>query len=214
MNKYQLHIGQALTILKTLPPESVNCCVTSPPYWNLRDYGVEGQLGLEATPEEYVCKMVEIFREVRRVLRDDGNVWLNLGDCYSAGTRDYNSFRRDRHHVCVPHVLPSGLKPKNLVGIPWAVAFALREDGWYLRSDIPWIKRNGMPESTKDRPTLAIDHIFLLSKSEKYHYDVEAVKKIADGDTHARYARGRSGDHKWRDGGPGNQSITKSYTHM
>jgi DNA modification methylase len=123
-----IYLGNALDVLKEMPSESVHCCVTSPPYWGLRDYGVDGQIGLEPSPEEYVSKMVEVFREVRRVLRDDGTLWLNLGDSYAAGSRDFNSFRRDRAHVAVPAVkTPPGLKPKDLVGVPWMVAKALRD---------------------------------------------------------------------------------------
>ena len=137
--------------LKQIEEKSVHCIVTSPPYWGLRDYGVVGQLGRESTPEEYVANMVEVFRGIKRVLRDDGTVWLNLGDSYS--------------------------QTKNLVGIPWRVAFALRADGWYLRSDIIWHKPNPMPESVTDRPTKSHEYIFLLSKSQKYYYDHEAIKE-------------------------------------
>ena len=173
--------------LKQLPDNSINCCVTSPPYWGLRDYGVEGQLGLESTPEEYVAKMVEVFREVKRVLRDDGTLWLNLGDSY------YN-YRPGKGQALVkqtvsktkqdlPDTCPRrgnklvGLKEKDLVGIPWMVAFALRADGWYLRSDIIWHKPNPMPESVTDRPTKAHEYIFLLSKSSKYYYDADSIRE-------------------------------------
>ena len=175
--------------LKQLPDNSINCCVTSPPYWGLRDYGVEGQLGLESTPEEYVSKMVEVFREVKRVLRKDGTLWLNLGDSY------YN-YRPGKGQVLVkqtvsktkqdlPDTCPrrgnklAGLKEKDLVGIPWMVAFALRADGWYLRQDIIWHKPNPMPESVKDRCTKAHEYIFLLTKSAQYYYDNEAIKEKA-----------------------------------
>lgn len=179
--------GDALTVLKSMPDEIVNCVVTSPPYWGLRDYGVIGQLGLEPTPDEYVDKMVLIFREVRRVLRDDGTLWLNMGDSYSAGTRDYNSFRRDRGHVCPPRPFPPpGLKPKNLVGIPWRIAFALQADGWYLRQDIIWHKPNPMPEAVKDRPTKSHEYLLLFSKSRKYYYDNEAIMEPVTGNAHPR----------------------------
>jgi DNA modification methylase len=178
--KYQLHIGDALQILKTMPDQSVNCWVTSPPYWGLRDYGVDGQLGLEKTPEEYVAKMVEIFREARRVLRDDGTLWLNLGD-------SYNNFRVSTPPQTVHNgeirgkfkgrrPVSNSLKEKDLVGIPWMVAFALRADGWYLRQDIIWHKPNPMPESVKDRCTKAHEYLFLLSKSERYYFDQDAIK--------------------------------------
>ena len=166
--------------LKQLPDNSINCCVTSPPYWGLRDYGVEGQLGLEPTPEEYVAKMVEVFREVKRVLRDDGTLWLNLGDCYngSGGAGgDYNKGGLKEGQPKYPGRKVATLKPKDLVGIPWMVAFALRADGWYLRQDIIWHKPNCMPESVKDRCTKAHEYIFLLSKSKKYYYDNEAIKE-------------------------------------
>ena len=169
--------------LKQLPDNSINCCVTSPPYWGLRDYGVEGQIGLEKTPEEYVSKMVEVFREVKRVLRKDGTLWLNLGDSYAGSGRGPtgrngigNQEKRQGFHS-PKVVIPTGLKPKDLVGIPWMVAFALRADGWYLRQDIIWHKPNPMPESVKDRCTKAHEYIFLLSKSSKYYYDAEAIKE-------------------------------------
>lgn len=177
--------GDALEVLRTLPDGFVHTCVTSPPYWGLRDYGVEGQIGLEPTPEEYVERLVEVFREVRRVLRDDGTLWLNLGDSYAAnvkardkqfGNSEFNTNRPSRKLTKLPPRSISGmLKPKDLVGIPWRVAFALQEDGWYLRSDIIWHKPNAMPESVKDRPTKAHEYIFLLAKSEKYYYDYEAI---------------------------------------
>ncbi len=170
--------------LKQLDDNSINCCVTSPPYWGLRDYGVEGQLGLESTPEEYVAKMVEIFREVKRVLRKDGTLWLNLGDSY-CGTGNKGEYKdpkyldgRNGQKVALNNKI-KGLKSKDLVGIPWMVAFALRADGWYLRQDIIWHKPNAMPESVKDRCTKAHEYIFLLSKSRKYYYDNEAIKETA-----------------------------------
>ncbi len=146
-----------------------------------------GAFGLEPTPELYIEHTVEIFREVRRVLRKDGTVWLNLGDSYAAGTRDYNSFRRDRGHVCVPRPdPPPGFKPKDLCGIPWRVALALQADGWWLRQDIIWSKPNPMPESVTDRCTKSHEYIFLLTKSAKYFYDAEAVKEEVTGNAHAR----------------------------
>jgi DNA modification methylase len=165
---------------------SVQCCVTSPPYWGLRDYGTPGQLGLEPTPEEYVEHMVEVFREVRRVLRDDGVLWLNLGDSYAAN-RSYQV--PDSKHVDVGNnggmSVPPGLKPKDLVGVPWRVAFALRADGWWLRSDIIWHKPNPMPESVTDRPTRSHEYLFLLTKAARYYYDAEAVKERSTGQTGA-----------------------------
>jgi DNA modification methylase len=168
--------------------QSVHCCVTSPPYFGLRDYGHDGQIGLEPTPEEYVQKMVEVFREVRRVLRDDGTLWLNLGDSYarqggkvSEQSRHWDGRERDpgamhstRHVDNMP-----GFKPKDLIGIPWRVAFALQADGWYLRQDIIWHKPNPMPESVRDRCTKAHEYIFLMAKSERYYFDSESIKVSA-----------------------------------
>ncbi len=176
--------GDVLAGLATLPDASVHCCVTSPPYWGLRDYGHEGQIGLEATPAEYVAKMVAVFREVRRVLRDDGTLWLNLGDSYAGsnqtgGTNSKETGRRKDRMIANRNTgqVPDGLKAKDLVGIPWRVAFALQADGWYLRSDIIWSKPNPMPESVTDRPTKAHEYLFLLSKSERYHYDADAISE-------------------------------------
>jgi DNA modification methylase len=154
--------------------------VTSPPYWGLRDYGVTGQLGLEPTPDAYVARLVEVFREVRRVLADDGTLWLNLGDSYAAsnasGAQGTTGQRATRTFTArTTPKMADGLKPKDLVGIPWRVAFALQADGWYLRSDIIWSKPNPMPESVTDRPTKAHEYVFLLSKSERYYYDADAI---------------------------------------
>ena len=178
----KIHIGDALTILRTFPDEFVHCVVTSPPYWGLRDYGTEGQLGLEKTPEEYVGKMVEVFREVKRVLRPDGSLWLNLGDSYcgsdeKSSNTGTTSVKQARNKGAYRAPYADGLKPKDLVGIPWAVAFALRADGWYLRSDIIWAKPNPMPESVRDRPTKAHEYVFLLTKNQKYYFDAEAVRE-------------------------------------
>jgi DNA modification methylase len=184
-----------------LPDGSMNMCVTSPPYWGLRDYGHDGQLGLESTPEQYVANMVEVFREVKRVLRDDGTLWLNIGDSYAAQrggshqpaetlaggkhgkTDDGETVNRDRHAGYNPSRNASaiGLKHKDLVGIPWMLAFALRADGWYLRQDIIGHKPNPMPESVTDRCTKAHEYLFLLSKSERYYYDGKAMQEPAVG---------------------------------
>lgn len=175
--------------LRSLPDEVVQCVVTSPPYWGLRDYGVGGQIGLEKTPEEYVQKLVEVFREVRRVLRKDGTLWLNLGDSYAGSGRGGNNpeywpkhkmFGKEGYADGIlgrPCSVPEGLKQKDLVGIPWHVAFALQAEGWYLRSDIIWAKPNPMPESVTDRPTKSHEYIFLLTKSPRYYYDAEAIKE-------------------------------------
>jgi DNA modification methylase len=191
MRNSQLIQGDWIEVLRTMPDESVHCVVTSPPYWGLRDYGVTGQLGLERTPDEYVAKMVEGFREVRRVLRNDGTLWLNLGDAYVHGVPgggcvfangrtqgDRTSYESDkargREKISTK---VAGLKTKDLVGIPWLIAFALRSDGWYLRQDIIWAKPNPMPESVRDRCTKAHEYIFLLSKSERYYYDQDAIRE-------------------------------------
>ena len=197
---WQLYQGDALETLKQMEDESINCCVTSPPYWGLRDYGVDVQLGLEPTPEEYVANMVEVFREVKRVLRNDGTLWLNLGDSYVGSWGNYGGQKRgmgsqrkiisgSRIHQEAYDGLEkwrpptsnkiNNLKPKDLAGIPWRVALALQADGWWLRSDIIWAKPNPMPESVTDRPTKAHEYIFLLSKSDRYFYDNEAIKEPA-----------------------------------
>lgn len=175
--------GDALTELRKLPDESVHCCVTSPPYWGLRDYGISGQLGLEPTPELYVQHLGEIFREVKRVLGKDGTLWLNLGDSYWGSGQGYGDIKTtNKNHVGSrerrkPEYRDCNLKSKDLVGIPWRVAFALQADGWYLRSDIIWAKPNPMPESVTDRPTKSHEYIFLLSKSAKYYFDQEAGRE-------------------------------------
>jgi DNA modification methylase len=187
--------------MRTLTDASVHCCVTSPPYWGLRDYGHDGQIGLESTPEAYVARMVEVFREVRRVLRDDGTLWLNLGDSYCGGggyapDAPCNQRRADgeswgamnafsvregeARKKARPGYTPPGLKAKDLCGIPWRVAFALQADGWWLRQDIIWHKPNPMPESVRDRCTKAHEYVFLLTKSERYYYDAEAVSEPAN----------------------------------
>lgn len=181
-------VGDARTELSHLLVNSVQCVVTSPPYWGLRDYGVADQIGVETTPDAYVQEIVAVFREVWQVLRDDGTVWLNLGDSYAAN-RSYQvpSTKGGKKHSPAQavggkgSVVPPGLKSKDLVGIPWMVAFALRADGWYLRSDIIWAKPNPMPESVTDRPTRSHEYIFLLTKKEKYYYDAEAIKEPAVG---------------------------------
>lgn len=167
-----------------LASESVQCVVTSPPYWGLRDYGVDGQLGLERTPEEYVSKLVSVFREVRRVLKKDGTVWLNLGDSYNGSgykEKQVNSPKQmsNRGAQSQRGTSVDYLKPKDLIGIPWRVAFALQADGWWLRSDIIWSKPNPMPESVRDRPTRAHEYLFLLTKSARYYYDADAVAEPA-----------------------------------
>ncbi|NQU42718.1 site-specific DNA-methyltransferase [bacterium] len=267
-----LHQGDALAVLRSLPDEIAQTCVTSPPYWGLRDYDVAGQIGQEATPEEYVDVLSRVFAEVRRVLKPTGTLWLNLGDSYwsrangSIGRstlegsqcaaieyRKTNSLRKkyQRHPV---------LKHKDMVGIPWRLAFALQgsavipcatirqwadwlagaraaqdwemvamvekrlrlwdftsaleKNGWTLRTDIIWHKPNAGPESVKDRPTKDHEYLFLLSKNSRYYYDAGAIAEPTKPDTSARYERGRSSKHKWSDGGPGNQTIARTFRHM
>lgn len=202
----RIHFGDCLETLRRMPSGLVNTCVTSPPYFGLRDYGHPGQIGLEETPEEFIGKLVEVFREVRRVLRDDGTAWINMGDSYArnpakggSGPGGKNAAYSDSYGRAAgaraggAADLPvrasvSGVKEKDLLGIPWMLAFALRADGWYLRKEIIWHKPNPMPESVTDRPTKAHEHIFLLAKSPTYYYDHEAIKEPAK---------------DWSRGGPG-----------
>jgi DNA modification methylase len=205
-----MHCADALEFLKLMPPESIHCCITSPPYWGLRDYKIEskvwsdgwkGCLGLEPTPEMYIEHLVQIFREIKRVLRKDGTLWLNLGDSYAGSAQGWGhekqyagpkqatnrgSLNQPLTEIKIGFQRPpgyisskqkSGLKPKDLCGIPWRVALALQADGWWLRSDIIWSKPNPMPESVRDRPTRSHEYIFLLTKSAKYYFDSEAVKE-------------------------------------
>ena len=179
-------IGNVLDVLPTLAAGRFRCCVTSPPYWGLRDYGHPDQLGLEPTPEAYVARMVDVFREVRRTLTDDGTLWLNVGDSYAGqpgGFQGKNGQRASRTFTArIGHdKRAAGLKAKDLCGIPWRLAFGLQNDGWYLRSDIIWHKPNPMPESIKDRPTKAHEYVFLLSKSPRYFYDHKAASEDATG---------------------------------
>jgi DNA modification methylase len=203
--------GDCRDVLKTLPAESVHCCITSPPYFGLRDYGVGGQMGLESSPDEFIAGMVEVFREVRRVLREDGTLWLNIGDSYAGSwgaqsrgnttgedkaTITGRSPLSARQIAAHPHTtltgnrgVGNGVKPKDLIGIPWMLAFALRSDGWYLRQDIIWHKPNPMPESVSDRCTKAHEYVFLLSKSPRYYYDQESILEPVSPNTHARLSQ-------------------------
>jgi DNA modification methylase len=181
---YELYQGDAIEVMRTLPANSVQCCVTSPPYFGLRDYGHDGQIGLENTPDAYIAKLVEVFREVRRVLRDDGVLWLNLGDSYGHGTKATRQQSRTSDKVSErQHEAQGGRhggEAKQLLGIPWRVAFALQADGYILRSEIIWHKRAPMPESVTDRPTKAHEQVFLLTKSAQYFYDAEAIAEPAN----------------------------------
>jgi DNA modification methylase len=202
-----IHQIDALALLKALPSNYVNCAVTSPPYWGLRNYGIDGQIGLEPTMHAFIDRMVVLFREVRRVLRDDGTLWLNLGDSYAGSGKGGNpegsqwsgfvaNKAREASAKTQANGVPNGLKPKDLCGIPWRVALALQDDGWYLRSDIIWAKPNPMPESVTDRPTKAHEYIFLLTKSVKYWYDSDAIREPCKQESSERAKRGVSDHHK------------------
>ncbi|UII74202.1 site-specific DNA-methyltransferase [Pseudomonas sp. HN11] len=185
MKQHRVLIGDCIESMRTLPDKSVHMCVTSPPYYGLRDYGVDGQIGLEETPAEFIGRLVEVFREVRRVLQDDGTAWVNMGDSYATDSKWGGS--TGGKHVKALHGDGSigrtrtrtGLPDKNLMGMPWRLAFVLQNDGWYLRQDIIWSKPNPMPESTKDRCTKSHEYLFLLSKSPRYYYDQNAIKEPA-----------------------------------
>ena len=184
MKTEKIYQGNCIEVLKDFPDESIDCVVTSPPYWGLRDYNEEEQLGLEETPEEFVANLVKVFSEVKRVLKSSGSVWLNLGDSYAMSSmRGKNSEFKGAVNqskqgiVGIDKKIPIGLKPKDLVGIPFRVAFALQADGWYLRQDIIWHKPNPMPESVQDRCTKSHEYIFLLTKSPKYFYDIDAIRE-------------------------------------
>lgn len=218
---YRIIEGDCIEGMRRLEGQSVNCVVTSPPYFGLRDYGHDGQIGLEASPDAFVAKLVEVFREVRRVLRDDGTVWLNLGDSYSGagpsgasyqskttmereGKSSDGAFRiskslaqRGLTYAEKKPIPTPGLKAKDLIGIPWRVAFALQADGWYLRQDIIWHKPNPMPESVRDRCTKAHEYIFLLSKSERYYFDSLAMQEPASkGAAGSEFHTGKTGAHQ------------------
>lgn len=177
-------LGDSLVILKTIPSDSVHCCVTSPPYYALRDYGTEGQIGREATPEEYIERLVAVFSEARRVLRPDGTFWLNIADTYCKNAKQ-------------------GAKQKDMLGIPWRLALALRQDGWYLRSNIIWEKGNAMPESVTDRCSRSYEHVFQLSKSKRYYFDRAAIAEPVAPSTLVRMQSGRGGSHKYAEHVPG-----------
>ena len=231
-------IGDCRAQLRTIEAGTVQTCVTSPPYWGLRDYGVDGQIGLEAHPDEFVAELVDVFREVHRVLRDDGTLWMNLGDTY-AGSRSgpdspgtstlggsrhsqnaakdgkkaarklIDSYRRDGAPVPRSDVVVPGLRPKQLIGIPWRVALALQDDGWILRQDIIWAKPNPMPESIRDRCTKSHEYLFLLAKAQRYYFDQDAIREPASPGTHARMAQHPAG---WESGtGRGHRSTIGRY---
>lgn len=192
MDHHRILGGDCIDMMRTLPSESVHTCVTSPPYFGLRDYGVDGQIGLEASPREFIDNLVQVFREVRRVLRDDGTLWVNMGDSYAGswGAHGRDDMGLGVSSLSARQVAASarkqkaanhhGLKPKDLMGMPWRLAFALQDDGWYLRQDIIWHKPNPMPESVRDRCTKAHEYLFLLSKGPRYHFDQEAIREPAN----------------------------------
>lgn len=205
--------SDALSALKELPDESVHSCVTSPPYYALRDYGIDAQIGREDTPEEYIERLTAVFHELKRVLRSDGTFWLNISDTY-CGTGSKGKYSdpknpkgRNGQSVSIARKVV-GCKQKDLIGIPWLLAFALRADGWYLRSDIIWQKENPMPESCKDRPTRCYEHIFLLTKSKRYYYDAAAIAEPISPATVAHYKR-RSKGNKYPEGIHGQSKAHK-----
>lgn len=200
IQKNTVIFGDAIDGLKLLGSESVDSCITSPPYYNLRDYGKEGQIGQESTPDEYISKLVNVFREVRRVLKPDGTLWVNIADSYAGsgkGSSNYpenaKKYKQGTNRGCIGTHLSKttadNCKPKDLIGIPWMLAFALRNDGWYLRQDIIWAKPNPMPESVKDRCTKSHEYIFLLSKSPRYYFDGEAIAEPCADSSMARYSQ-------------------------
>ncbi len=177
--QHRILVGDCIEMMRTLPDQSVHTCITSPPYFGLRDYGVDGQIGLEASPREFIERLVAVFREVRRVLRDDGTLWVNMGDSYSNGGRTWRAPDKKSEGRAMETRPDDGLKPKDLLGMPWRLAFALQDDGWYLRQDIVWAKPNPMPESVRDRCTKAHEYLFLLSKSPRYYFDQDAIREPA-----------------------------------
>lgn len=202
--------ADAIDALKNTPDKSVSMCVTSPPYYGLRDYGIDGQIGMEQSPQKYIADLVSIFREVRRVLRDDGTLWVNIADSYAGSGKGISQTpfsQRSKHKqtyvqesIAGTSAVPQtwdGIKQKDMIGIPWMLAFALRADGWYLRSDIIWNKINALPESVRDRPTKSYEHVFLLAKSPRYYYDYEAIMEPLAPTSVERYKRGRSEHHKY-----------------
>lgn len=221
----KIYLGESLRVMRTIPDGTARCCVTSPPYWGLRDYGDPDQLGAEPTPGEYVVRLVAILRELRRVLTPDGTLWLNLGDCYArkpvgrfnggGGALAGRNLSGHAGSASFDTAAGAGLPEKNLVGIPWRVAFALQDDGWILRSDIIWAKPNTMPESVKDRPTRSHEYLFLLSKSARYHYDAAAIAEPISPASIARirqpnFANQTGGEKDYRNGTNASRSMRKT----
>ena len=207
MEKSRIICADAVEGLKQIADNTVRTCITSPPYYGLRDYGMDGQIGIEPTPEAFIERLVAVFREVKRVLKDDGTLWVNISDSYATHASASKEYSHNFRQADVaadngigtmkkPTAHSMGLKEKDMIGIPWMLAFALRADGWYLRSDIIWRKTNGLPEPVKDRPAKGYEHIFLLAKSHKYFYDADAVKQPCCAETMARYGRAHSTSNK------------------
>lgn len=203
----EIYVSECLSGLKEIPDCSVNCCVTSPPYYGLRDYGNKRQIGLEKTPEEYIQKLVDVFREVRRVLKDDGTLWVNIGDSYAGSMKgaaaypdNAMNYKQGTNRGTLGKATLvkqcTGYKSKDLIGIPWMLAFALRADGWYLRQDIIWSKPNPMPESVTDRCTKSHEYIFLLSKSRKYYFDSKSIQQVASQGVKSRIGKIENVGHK------------------
>ena len=180
---YEIIVGDVRKELARFPDQTFQCCVTSPPYWGLRDYKIEGQIGAEMEVNDYISNLIAVFQEVKRTLRDDGTLWLNIGDSYTSGNRKWRQADKKNPARAMKYrpPTPDGLKPKDLIGIPWKLAFALQADGWYLRSDIIWYKPNCQPESVKDRPTQSHEYLFLLTKSKTYYYDYQSIKEPSNG---------------------------------
>lgn len=198
MDQHRILVGDCIDMMQMLPDQTVHTCITSPPYFGLRDYGVDGQIGLEASPREFIDSLVAVFREVRRVLRDDGTLWVNLGDSYASGGRGgggrYMAERSDgawqgKGDATGWRTAPAGWKHKDLLGLPWRLAIALQDEGWYLRQDIIWHKPNPMPESIKDRCTKAHEYLFLLSKGPRYYFDQDAIREPAAASSVERWSQ-------------------------
>ena len=213
MNTNIILHGDSVEVLRRIPAETVHCCVTSPPYYGLRDYGIDGQIGREETPDRYIENLAAVFREVWRVLRPDGTLWVNIADSYAGsgkGWTGHNGIGNQEKRQGFKSgnaLIPDGCKEKDLIGIPWLLAFALRNDGWYLRNAVIWEKGNAMPESVKDRLTRSYEYVFLFAKSKKYYYDAAAIAEPTMAATTERMKRGR-GQHKYADGTPGQKAQT------
>lgn len=212
-----IYTGDSLEVLKTFPDDSIQCCVTSPPYYALRDYGMDGQIGREDTPQKYVARLTDVFTEVRRVLRQDGTLFLNISDTYAGKGNQGESLEpkypngRTGQSVAINRTV-EGCKSKDMIGIPWMVAFALRDAGWYLRNDIIWMKQNPMPESVRDRCARCYEHVFLFAKSSKYYFDHMAIAEPIAPATYDRLKRGMKGGNKYGKAIPGQpqtQNINK-----